>query len=368
MADSRKYIDEDRISLKELLERLLYFYKYCIQNFRYIIIAVIVGGILGYVYTFKRPTYYAETTFALEESGGLGGLGQAAGLASAVGVNLGPLAGGESGIFEGENIMQLYTSQKMLEATLLTDIEIDGQKEKLIYKYARERKLDKKWKKKSYLKDITFDLPRDLYNHHHDSILFEVAEEIRKSFISVSKPVRRLNIISVKVEFKDPEFARHFNIELVKNVNEFYFETKTKKTSIQVATFQAQADSIKNVIDQYVTDMAIALESTPNPNLLNRSVRVPAQQKQIDLQSSLVAYSEIVKSLELSKLNHLNKTPLLQIVDSPTKYLDNNKWKWYKGIVIGMFLAGLLIVVFFAFRLILKSVLSEDTVVDSING
>ena len=357
MTDPEKYIEEDRISLQQLIERIVYWFRYCISQLKYILLAAVIGGLLGYTYTFKRPTYFAETTFVLEESSGFG-LSQVAGLASAAGISLGPLASGENGIFQGENIMQLYTSQRMIEQSLLSEVAYKGKQEKLIYTYARERKLDKQWEKKPYLQNLSFDIPKKEFSRHQDSILFKVAEEIRERFLVIGKPVRRLNIISVMVSFKDPVFAKTFNEALVKNVNNFYFETKTSKTAMNVATLQTQADSIKQILDLYVKDMALAMDATPNPNVLNRSSRVPAQQKQMDVQSTLTAYSEIVKSLEVAKLNHLSKTPLLQIIDAPNEYLKNNRWKWYKGIIIGMFLGGIFSVVFFTSRLIIHSALA----------
>jgi hypothetical protein len=357
MTDPEKYIEEDKISLRELIERIRSWYQYCLSNFKYILIAAIIGGILGYAYTFKRPTYFAETTFALEESSGMG-LSQIAGLASVAGINMGQLGGGENGIFEGENIIQLYTSQRMIEQSLLTDVETEGQKEKLIYRYAKERKLDKKWQNKSYLKNLSFNIPREDFTQQHDSILFKVTEHIKKKILVVDKPTRRLNLISVKVSFKDPEFARHFNKTLVKNVNEFYYETKTKKTLEAVTTLQKQADSLKYIVDQNISEMFLAMDAIPNPNVLNRSSRTPVQQKQIDMQSTFAAYAEMLKSLELARLNHLTKTPLLQIVDTPTNYLDNDRWKWYKGIIIGMFLGGIFSVIFFTGRLIIYSALA----------
>ncbi|HMP99349.1 MAG TPA: exopolysaccharide biosynthesis protein [Cyclobacteriaceae bacterium] len=357
MSDQHQYIPEEKITLRQLLNRLSIWFNYCLTNFKLIVIISLLGGLLGYAYTFKRPTYFAETTFALEEASGFG-LSQVAGLASAAGINIGALAGGSNGLFQGENIMQLYTSQRMIEETLLTEVEYEGKKEKLIYTYARERKLLKKWEKKPYLQNLSFDIPREQFTHHQDSILFKASEEIRDKFLAVSKPVRRLLLISVKVSFKDPVFTRHFNEALVKNVNTFYLETTTEKTGRNVNTLQAQADSIKNVLDQYVTEMALAMDATPNPNIINRSARVPAQKKQMDVQSTLLAYGEIMKSLEVAKLNHLNKTPLLKIVDAPTQYLDNNKWKWYKGIIIGLFLGGLIAVVYFTSRLIFQSALN----------
>ena len=50
------------------------------------------------------------------------GIGQMSGMASLLGVNLGGL-GGTNGLFQGDNIMELYRSDRMLEETLLSPFD-----------------------------------------------------------------------------------------------------------------------------------------------------------------------------------------------------------------------------------------------------
>ena len=329
----------DQISLRQLAFRFRSFFYYLLSNYKLIIVSVVVAAVLGYLYTLRKPVYTAETTFSLEESSNMG---QLSGLASMVGINVGALAEGDNSIFKGENIMELYTSRRMLEKTLLTEAETAGGKEKLVYRYIRERKLDKRWEGSPRLANINFDGPRPEFTRTQDSLLYEITDEIQEKVVAVDKPSRRLNIISVRVNSKDYSFAKLFNQELVKNVNEFYEETKTRKSAETVATLQHQADSIRKTLDFSVLEMASILESQPNINALNRTMMVPVQKKQIDVQASLAAYIEITKNLEAAKLNHLNKQPLIQIIDKPGNYLVSDKWKWYKGVVIGAFLGGVL--------------------------
>ncbi|CAD5267908.1 MULTISPECIES: exopolysaccharide biosynthesis protein [unclassified Imperialibacter] len=342
-----KYIQEDSISLRELLLRIAALVNYVLHKWKIIALVVVVGGVLGYLYTLRKPTYTAQTTFALEESSSLS---QISGLASSLGLSLGSLGGDEEGLFKGENILELYRSKRMLVETLLTEVKHNGSKERLINTFGRESKWDKSWQSKSYLKGLSFDVDRSQFTASHDSILIEVVEQLKKSYITVDKPSRRLNIISVQVNSKDPFFSAAFDTTLVKKVSDFYLYSKTRKTTETVATLQHQADSVKKVLDSSVLDIATNLERTLNYNVLNRKQNVPIQQKQMDLQSSFAAYSEIVKNLELAKLNHLDRQPLIQIIDRPMRHLENNKWRWYKGLVVGMFVSGLLSTGFFVVK------------------
>lgn len=330
---------DEKITLRELIGRGHGLITYLLAQWKVVALCVVLGGVVGLVYTFRRPVYTAETTFALEDMNSGSSI---SGLASTVGLNVGALTGQEDNLFKGENILELYKSKKMLIEAILKEVEYNGKKERLIYPFARELEWDEKWLGKPYLKDISFDLPRDQFTHRHDSILIEVVEKLHDKFLSVTKPSRRLNIISVKVSFKDPVFAKSFNQQLVKVVNDFYFASKTRKSAQTLATIQAQADSMKAALNTSMVELATTLEATPNLNTLYRKKTVPIQEHQIDMQISLAAYAEIVKNLELSRLNHLERQPLIQIIDQPLEYLENNKWNWYKGLVIGLFAGGLI--------------------------
>ena len=172
----------------------------------------------------KDPVFHAETSFVLEEEG-MGGIGQMSGLASLLGVNLGGI-GGTNGLFQGDNIMELYRSDRMLEETLLSPFDKESL---LVDRFIEFEELENKWASKIDLSALTFSASKENHGVKQDSVIKEIAKLIREKQLEVVKPDRKLSIIQVNVSSKDEAFAKLFNETLVSKVNTFYLETKTKK-------------------------------------------------------------------------------------------------------------------------------------------
>ena len=97
-------IDNDEISLKELVIKIKEWVAFLKSKWKLIFIAGIIGASIGLtIALFEKPTYKAVLTFAMEEDkgGGGGGLSGALGLASSFGIDLGGAGGG--GAFAASN-------------------------------------------------------------------------------------------------------------------------------------------------------------------------------------------------------------------------------------------------------------------------
>ncbi|MGY6744971.1 MAG: exopolysaccharide biosynthesis protein [Cecembia sp.] len=334
----QKHIIDDKITLKELVQRLMYWVKFFIGKWKLLLMGALLGVVLGALASFiKKPVFHAETTFVLEEND-MAGLGQMSGLASLVGVNLGSL-GSSSGLFQGDNIMELYRSDNMLAKTLLSSFD---DSKLLIDRFIQFNKLDKKWKRKVDLTEMDFSMPREQFSVKQDSVVKEVSKLIREKHLSVRKPDRKLTIIQVNISSKDEPFAKVFNETLVENVNSFYFETKTKKTFENVSILQSQADSVRAILDESILAYASSTDRVPNPNPILQTATVEARKRQVDVQASTAVYSEIVKNLEIAKVNHRNNSPLIQIIDSPRFPLRRSELRLVKGMFLGALICGLM--------------------------
>lgn len=353
MPDQQHIID-DKITLRELLLRIASWTEVIRSRWRVILIALIVGGILGALASFvKKPVYTAESSFVLEETS-MGGMGNMSGIASLLGVNIGSLGSG-NGLFQGDNIMELYKSESMISKTLLSSFEEGDSKFLLIDQYIAFNKLEKKWANEVDFSRLNFSLPRVDFSVQQDSVVKEIVKSIKKENLIVDKPDRKLSIIKVIIQSKNELFSKRFNEALVSNVNEFYYLTKTKKTGENLEILQTQSDSVRRVLDESIQRYARMQDQVPNPNPLLQAGTVASRSSQVDVQASIAVYEEIVKNLEIAKINHRNNSPLIQVIDSPRLPLEESRIKLGMGIVIGAFIGLILSIFYIYFTTLLRT-------------
>lgn len=351
----------DEISLKEILLKVQHWWKYLLSKWILILIFGLTGGLLGFLYANSKATVYvATTTFVLEDEKSNGGLGSLTGLASMAGVDLGSSGGG---IFQGDNILELYRSRKMIEKTLLTKTIIEGKKDLLINRYIKFNKLRDVWSRTGILKFANFE---KLEEHKgsfacrvQDSLLGTIVLDINQNYLNVSKPNKKTNILSAQVKSRDEEFSKALNDQIVKNVNDFYVQTKSKKSLNNILILQQKVDSIRAIMNMSIYSAAIITDETPNINPTRQTQRiVPQQRAQFSAEANKLILIELEKNLELSKIGLRKEQPLIQIVDQPVFPLDKERFSRSKGVLIGGVLAGLIICIFLILKRFFQTILS----------
>jgi hypothetical protein len=327
------------------------------RKWKLIILITFLGAVTGLFYSiFVKPKFTAICTFALEDGGREGMLGQYAGLAALAGLDL----DNGSSIFKGDNIFELYKSRLMIEKTLLTKVDFAGKQQRLIDRYIGANNLLEKWRDKDDIKQINFDGDPEKFSRKQDSLITDIAGIFNKKYLEVSKPDKKLSILKVVFTANDELFAKKFADALVENVNTFYVDTKTKKSATNVQILQRQADSIRVVLNSSLYGVASAIDAAPNANPALLTLRVPSQKKQVDVQANTAIYGEVVKNLELSKMSLRQQTPLIQFIDQPILPLINDKVSKKKGTVLGalggFFLVMLILIAKKMFDALMKSI------------
>lgn len=308
----------EEMSLRELIISIRTWLKYIFSKWYIILFFGIIGASVGFFYAkSKKVVYKAITTFVLESGESSGGLNQYAGIASMVGVDLGSSS---TGIFQGDNLFEFYKSRKMLEATLLKPSLIDSSK-LLIDRYLTLEKNIKPTKQ-------TIDFRRTytgMEKRKRDSVINSVIGEIIKKNLKVDKLDKKLSIIKVEISTYDEVFSAEFNTALVKEVNDFYGITKTKKAQQNIAIIQSQVDSIRRVMNGSIQAVASIADATPNLNPTRQAQRiVPTQRSQFSAETNKAILNQLVQNLELAKMTLLKESPLIQIIDEPTFPLAKN--------------------------------------------
>lgn len=340
----KEEISKDEISLKELIERVIEWYAYLLSQWKIIVLVGLIGATLGLTYSFiKKPIYTATLSFALEDEKSGGGLGGALGLASSFGIDLG---GGGGSIFTGSNLTELFKSRSMVEQTLLTPVVVKGDTVSLAEMYIQNNGWREKWNEEPKFKKIQF-LPhtkRKYYTRVHDSILGVIYEDLSKNSLSVAQRDKKIAIINMDFSATDEMFAKYFCEALARQVGVFYVTTKSKKARMNMAILQRQTDSIRAELNGAITGVAVANDNTFNLNPALNVRRAPSARRQVDVQANTAILTELVKQTELAKVTLRRETPLIQVIDRPILPLPKEKFGKLKGLVLGGFLGGFLIV------------------------
>lgn len=349
----------DEISVKDFLKRIHSSLSYIKTRWLLIMIVSILGGVIGLIYAVvKEPLYTASSTFVLDEGNkGGGALSQYAGLASMAGIDLGGSSNG--GLFQSDNILELYKSRKMIEKTLLSQSVFRGKKQLLIERYIEFNNLRKRWREKDHIDNVSFVPDPDGFNRTQDSIISAIVKIFNKHVLTVTKPDKKTSIIRVDVVCNDELFAREFNIILVNMVNDFYSQTKTKKSDQNIRLLQHQSDSIKAILNTSINGVASAIDASPNANPAMQILKAPSQRKQVDVQASTAIYSEIVKNLELSKMTLRQETPLIQLIDNPVLPLPVTQSSKPFGFFISFFLFFFFTVLFLVLKRVYRKIMDS---------
>lgn len=351
-----RLIENDEISLKDLIEKAKDWYAYLLSQWKIIILVGIIGASLGLAYSFiKKPIYKATLSFALEDEKAGGGLGGALGLASSFGLDIG---GSGGGIFTGSNLTELFKSRSMVEKTLLSPVNINGKVISLAEMYIQNNKWRDNWKENPKFKSVEF-LPNadtKLFTRAQDSIMGVMYKSLSNGSLMVGQKDKKVSIINIDVSSTDELFSKFFCEGLAKVVGDFYIDTKSKKARINMAILEKQVDSIRVELNNSIAGVAIANDNTFNLNPAMNVRRTPSARRQVDVQANTAILTELVKQSEMAKVTLRKETPLIQIIDKPILPLPREKFGKAKGIIFGGFLSGMIIVLGLILRRIVKSV------------
>jgi uncharacterized protein involved in exopolysaccharide biosynthesis len=356
MTDQQQ-IDNDEISLKELIQKIQEWIAYLKTQWKLIIGIAALGGIIGFVYaSFQKPTYLATTTFVLEEDKGGGGLGGAMGLASSFGFDL----GGGGGLFNSSNIVELMKSRLVVEKTLLNPVQVMGKEISLVEYYLQINNTRESWAQKPALANISFpkNADRTKFSLEQDSILHIISADLSVSNLTIANKDKKSSIISLTVKSQDEIFSKLFCEQLLEETSNFYIETKSKKSRLNVNILQHQADSIRAELYGAITGVATASDNVYNLNPAYNVKKTPGTRRQVDVQANTAILNQLVAQLELSKVSLRKETPLVQIIDRPILPLKMEKIGKIKSLVLGSFLAGFFIVIYLVFNRLYKRMIA----------
>ena len=139
-------------------------------------------------------------------------------------------------------------------------------------------------------------------------------------------------------------FSKLFCEQLLKETSDFYIETKSKKSRLNVDILQHQADSIRAELNGAITGVASASDNVYNLNPAFNVKRTPSTRRQVDVQANTAILTQLVVQLEMAKVGLRKETPLIQLIDRPILPLEKEKLGRFISLMLGGFFAGFLTV------------------------
>jgi uncharacterized protein involved in exopolysaccharide biosynthesis len=347
-------IEQDEISLKELLLKIKDWYRFLLTKWVVIVAAGFIGGAIGVGYAFtQKATYTASLSFVLEdEKQGGGGLSSALGLASSLGMDLGGSAGGA---FSGANLIELMKSRNIVEKSLLNPITVNGKTQSFAQYYINFNNLNKDWDTKPLLKEIVFapDADRSKFTLQQDSILGNIYTSVLQ-MLTVGQKDKKVSILSIDVKSTDEHFSKTFAENLANEVSSYYIEIKSKKARQNMEILQHQTDSIRAELNGAITGVAAASDNTFNLNPAMMVRKSLGTRRQVDVQANTAILTQLVTNLEMAKVSLRKETPLIQVIDRPILPLKKDKVGKLKSLILGSFLAGFLTVLVLIFKKLIQ--------------
>lgn len=316
---------------------------YLIGKYKNILLCGLLCSTLMLVYAITKKTLYTAVCTLVMEDPKTSHLSQYSDVATIAEYNMSGVPG--NGIFADDNIIELFKSRTMIISALFSKVQLNGKKEYLINKYIDVFRLRDQWQKKGY-GNIQFNTPPEKCNRLQDSIVIDIVNNINKDMLSVTRPEKKLTIVSVKVKALDEYFAKEFVENLVANVSSFFVNTKTQRSQENLSLLQLQVDSIRQLLHYSVGGVAFATDAIPYANPNKIKLKIPSQNKQIDVQANTTIYIEMVKNVELAKIALRHEMPLIQIIDSPMYPLEFERAGKIRSMIIG-FIVGIISCIIF---------------------
>jgi hypothetical protein len=363
-------INSRGINISNTIQGLRDWFSYLLGKWWIIFFGCLIAGILGFIKAyFEKPKYQSSLTFSLED--GESGLGGALSLAAEFGFNI----GGASNLFQGDNILSLLSSRRIVERVLLSTDTVNGKPitmaeyyKKISVDTTRKKRVEKLSVAEQRINSVSFSVgqPRNSFSYLQDSVLLNLCNDfIVDGALSVGKPDKKLNLFQVSVTSLDERFSKVFTDKLVNEAIGFYTELKTKKSKATLTILEERVAETRGSLNKAITTKATIQDADLNPAF--QVAQAEMQKKQVDISAFGGAYGELYKNLELARYQYLKDIPLLQVIDPADYPMKRIKPGKIKTAVIFAIIVGIIIVLILTvIQIVKKELLAQNSGVGSI--
>ncbi len=341
----------DEFSPKKLIFQIRALLLYILSCWKIIFFVAFLFGLTAGLYSYlKNPTYVAEITFALDE----GVSSPAKNDLSALEEEFGMVSSTAGGVFSSvSNIVELIQSRLLIEKTLRSSVRINGKRIVFADFFLDSLDYRDKWIK-GY--SLSFTGQGDSQTElKKNAILRNIYETLTSQNLTIENKSAGSTIIAVNCTTENELFSKYFLEALLNEVTEYYTETRTQRSKINLQFLQRRADSIKREYNKTLYGRASFMDAHINTS---RQIASVARDKQLtDIQILRTSYVELERSLDAAKATLLKNTPLFQFLDKPVLPLKKFNSSMIKNVLIFFLIGSFLTATFIAISKLVTSLL-----------
>lgn len=338
MSEEIKIKDEAEIDFVAIGERMKKAFIYLFKKWWVILIAVVIGALLGFsISAWYGKKYVTNVAFTVQgQSQTSAVLNSALSLASSLGLG----GKGASGDYNNSFFAGLIQSRRVVKQSLLEKAVVDGKNATLAEHYIRVYDMGKPlFGGESFLAGFTF-------KHHtfnsltstEDSILTIVYKAVLdKNLVVTFDDTKPFNTVTVKTISKD--LSRNLMSHLIGNTSRYYMENiyMLNNDNLKIAEFRL--DSLANALK--VMDNKVAAMKDNANNIIKQSGLVALNSAIRDQGLLNIQYSSAVSNYELAKVALITNIPILNVIDDPSFSTEVKFIPLILAIIVGGFLCGL---------------------------
>jgi capsule polysaccharide export protein KpsE/RkpR len=292
------------------LINLIRMYK---RKFWLLLIIGFLAGVAGFFYAMrKKPVYESKLTFALDAGSDNSGLSGAMNLAAQFGFNL----GNNTNMFDGDNIIQVLKSRRIIESVFLSVDTFNNKRYTLAEYYIENSDLRTALNKKERTAGIHFPpgIQKNTLNYLQDSILNVVYMGFSDNDLYADRPDKKLSIYEIRIRSFNEKFSKIFTDKLIETASTFYTEITSRKDRETLEILEQRVASLKSGVGLSIDIRASSQDANVNPAFA--AAQSPLLKQQYNMQAYGEAYKEMFKTLEMARYQYLKRVPLLQIIDN----------------------------------------------------
>ena len=288
------------------------------QNLKVITLTTFISIFLTftYIHFIKKPQYASWATIILPESQvGVGGLGGLTGLASQFGVNV--PTGSPTDLSSPSLFPELLRSRTFAEKILVEEFYLD--------KYGKKLPLA------IILNDVDESDQID-----KDQLIENALHILNNEILSFENDLKKSTFSVITVTVEEPVFAKQLADVVLAELDALNRYFKSRSVSEKIKFIENRIASVENDLED--SEQALKNFNERNRQIISPSLQLEQERMERDTEVQKGIYLTLKQQLELVKIEEVQETSIVQVLDYPQIPLK----PLGKKLILNVMLAGIL--------------------------